>query len=237
MQMSLRIPELKEYLRKQLELFTPDGKTSHYYNGKDIDLAISEAISRMEICFNEIKNPVYSDENGQTYFNHLHSDQYSQFLYWFMNSLWKISQNKIICDKTVILNKALNNLFITYKCELPPHFLFAHPTGSIIGNAGYADYLVVSQNVTINTGNDAIPSERKSWSTPILGKGLYLCAGAKIIGNKKIGNMVTVGVDAVIHNSEIKDNKIVYRNEHGEMVVKNNKNFAQNNYWRNGVVM
>lgn len=145
--------------------------------------------------------------------------------------------HKTICDKTVILNKALNNLFITYKCELPPHFLFAHSTGSIIGNAGYSDYLVISQNVTINTGNDAIPSEKKTWPTPIWGKGLYQCAGAKIIGNRKIGNMVTVGVDAVIYNSEIGDNKLVYRNEHGEILIKDNVRFVQKNYWRDGVGM
>lgn len=47
--------------------------------------------------------------------------------------------------------------------------------------------------------------------------------------------MVTVGVDAVIYNSEIGDNKLVYRNEHGEILIKDNVRFVQKNYWRDGV--
>lgn len=232
MQLSLEFKELKEYLRRQLNFFTPDGRTDKYFNGKDIDVAINQALNRMEKCFKEINNPAYSDNKGHVYFNHLHSDQYSQFLYWFMNSLWKESQNRIICDKTVLLNKALNNMFITYRCELPEIFLFAHPSGSIIGNAGYHDYLIISQNVTINTGNDALPNEKKDYPTPILGKGLYLCAGAKIIGNKSIGDMVTIGVDVTVHNTEIADNKLVYRNELGKVTIKENKNHIQEIFFR-----
>lgn len=71
------------------------------------------------------------------------------------NSLWNLSGNTILCSKIINLNKYLNGMFYSYKCKLPEIFLFAHPVGSIIGNASYSDGLVVFQNVTINTGDDA----------------------------------------------------------------------------------
>ncbi len=43
---------------------------------------------------------------------------------------------------------------MTYKCKLPKIFVFYHAVGSVIGNADYSDYLVVFQNVTINTALD-----------------------------------------------------------------------------------
>lgn len=97
----------------------------------------------------------YRAENGEACFSHLHSDQYSQFLYFLSNSLWNLSGNTILCSKIINLNKYLNGMFYSYKCRLPEIFLFAHPVGSIIGNASYSDGLVVFQNVTINTGDDA----------------------------------------------------------------------------------
>ena len=58
------------------------------------------------------------------------------------------------------------------------------------GKCGYEDYLIVLQNVTVNTGGD---------EPPHLGKRLILFAGAKIIGNQPVGDNVTIGVDAVVH--------------------------------------
>jgi serine O-acetyltransferase len=67
-----------------------------------------------------------------------------------------------------------------------------------------------------------------------LGKGLFLGAGAKIIGNKKIGDRVSISVDTVVYNREIGDDKVVMTDESGRLVIKNRikpKCFAQN-YFR-----
>lgn len=216
---------LKNYIANQLDNFYPDG---YKLIGKDVDIALDLALSRLEYCFKHILLRGYRDEVGEARFSHLHSDQYSQFLYFFSNSLWEVSQNDVLCSKLVALNKALNGMFYSYKCKLPQIFLFAHPVGSIIGNASYSDGLVVFQNVTINTGDEL----NGSGATPKLGKGLFLAAGAKIIGEKSIGDRVSIGVDAMVYNQNISDDSVVIRERDTGKIVcsrrKKSKCMAQN---------
>ena len=100
--------EMKHYLQCQMENFFPDRKTGSYFQGSDIDCAINEAYERMENCFKVLTNSAYSNESGQSFFNYLHGDQYATFLYFFSNNLWKLSGNKLICDKALQLNRVLN---------------------------------------------------------------------------------------------------------------------------------
>ena len=219
--------EMKHYLQCQMENFFPDRKTGSYFQGSDIDCAINEAYERMENCFKVLTNSAYSNESGQSFFNYLHGDQYATFLYFFSNNLWKLSGNKLICDKALQLNRVLNSLFLSYKCEMPDIFYLAHPLGSIIGNADYADYLVISHGVTINTGDKV-----NGKSSPKIGRDVYLAAGAKIIGNEEIGDRVTIGVDATVFKRRIENDKLVIRDENGKIVVKENKNFLQQQFFR-----
>ena len=216
--LSLSTNELKHYISNQLNNFFPD---SCSFSGSDIDSALDLSLERTEFCFRDIKLPQYSNEQGQAIFSHLHSDQYSQFLYFLSNSLWNISQNKMICDKLIFLNKMLNGMFYSYKCKLPAIFLFVHPVGTIIGNADYSDFLVILQNVTVNTDCD-----ENGNAAPVLGKGLFLGAGSKIIGNKPVGERVSIGVNAVVHNTVIPDDSLVI-NKNGVIdIVQRKKEFC-----------
>ncbi len=215
MQISLSKEMLKQYIDWQLNHCFPDG---HVFRGEDIDQAFELALERTEYCFSYINNTAYTDGNGKTYFSHLHSDQYAQFLYYLSNSLWNISQNKPICDKIIYLNKALNGFFYSYKGKLPDIFFLTHPVGTVLGNAEYSNFLVVSQNVTVNTGI-AMDTELR----PKLGKGLYLAAGAKIIGNEPVGDRVSIGVDAVIYNQTVQDDQVVERAPNGSIIVRDRR--------------
>ncbi|MDQ0048943.1 serine O-acetyltransferase [Paenibacillus polymyxa] len=215
MNVSLTTSELKDYIAAQLENYFPD---KYNFGGRDIDSAIALALERTEYCFGKIISQGYT-RDGKTYFSHLHSDQYSQFLYFLSNSLWKISGNKPICDKLILLNKLLNGMFYTYNVELPNIFLFGHPVGSVLGKANYSDFLVVFQNVTINTSFDADGN-----AAPVLGKGLFLGAGATIIGNKSIGNRVSIGAGANVYNTQIPDDHMVIRDSLGELKIQRRKN-------------
>lgn len=188
---------LYQYLSLQLETFFPDGVP---FEGEDTRRAFKTALERVEQCFVHIALPGFSDEEGHTYLSHTHTDQYAMFLYFFMNSLWKISENKAICNKVMTLNRALHGFFVSYKCALPGIFCIQHPVGTVLGNARYSDYLVVLQNVTVNTG-----VSEDGTLVPKLGKGLYLGAGSKIIGNEPIGNRCSIGVNAIVYNQKIED--------------------------------
>lgn len=213
MYLSLPKENLKEYVACQLESYFPD---KYNFKGGDIDRAFELALERTENCFRYINNSAYSDNHGTAFFSHLHSDQYAQFIYYLANSLWNLSENKPICDKLIFLNKTLNGFFYSYKGKLPDIFFLTHPMGSVIGNACYSDFLVISQNVTINTGED-----KEGKICPELGKGLYLAAGAKIVGNMPIGDRVSIGVDAVVYNQQIQDDQVVLRAQDGHIVIRN----------------
>lgn len=229
MELQLKKSELKEYLGRQLEVFFPD---DYKMQGSDIDAAFELGLERLEKCFKCITFPAYSNESGETFFSHLHADQYAQFLYFFSNSLWNISENKIICDKVLNLNRLLNGFFLSYKCKLPDYFFLGHPVGAIIGNAVYNDYLVVFQNVTVNTDQkeDGSPA-------PEIGRGVFLGAGAKIIGNKRIGDRVSLSVDTLVYNTEIPDDSVVIKSNTGDIIIKERKKelcMAQN-YFRDRI--
>ena len=216
MELSLSSEQLKNYVAKQLDTFLPD---QYSLTGSDVDRAWNLALERTEYCFEKIALRGYSYEisegKWQSTFSHLHSDQYSQFLYYLSNSLWETSQNVKLCSKIINLNKILNGMFYSYKAGLPDIFVFGHPVGTIIGNANYSNYLVIFQNVTINTG-----TESGNGKDLKLGKGLFLGAGAKIISNEPIGDRVSIGVDAVVHQQKIEDDNVVFKNEQGQIIIK-----------------
>lgn len=216
MQTSLTISELCEYLIKQLNVFFPDESV---FDKEKLGTAVEIALLRCEMCFRHILIPGYRGENGAM-FSHLHMDQYGTFLYFVSNTLYKSydMDAKIICDKLLNLNRMLNGFFLSYKCPMPEVFVLAHPVGSVIGNALYSNGLYISQNVTINTHTDSYGNLDLK-----IGKGCFLGAGAKVIGNQEIGDRVSIGVDTVIYNQRISNDSVCYLNNAGNIVVRPRK--------------
>lgn len=214
--LSLDKDELQDYLIRQIDYRFPDKKTHFDFHDKMISKAFDEGLERTENCFNHISIRGY-EKNGECYFNHLHMDQYSQFLYFFSNSLWKLADNQELCSKLILLNRDMSGCWFSYKAALPDIFVLAHPVGTVIGhiNVEFSDYLVILQNVTINS----LPN-----SSLKLGKGLYLGAGAQIIGGGVIGNCVTIGAGTTVRNPNVPDDFIVYRDDtNGKIVQKPNR--------------
>jgi len=67
---------------------------------------------------------------------------------------------------------------------------------------------VIFQHVTI--GYNSLP-DSKGKGAPIIGENCYIGAGAKIIGNVKVGDNVRVGANCVVYK-DIPDNSIVVSN-------------------------
>lgn len=211
--LSLPTQELYEYVNVQTMMYFPDKCT----RGGDRN-AFNLALERLEYCFMHISTKGYQ-ENGQARFYHLHMDQYSAFLYYYANSIWKLKGNTAFADKLILLNRALSGMWVSYKNNLPDIFLLAHPVGSVLGNANYANYLVVLQNVTVNTVEKV--KDNLSYN---IGEGCFLSAGAKIVGDVNIGDWCTVGVNTVLHNRNLPDNTLAYNDSNGGLVVKSHDN-------------
>ena len=99
--LSLSTQELYEYINGQVEMYFPD-KSMVKGDRRSFDLALE----RLEYCFKHISLKDYQ-KNGVVQFYHLHMDQYSTFLYYYANSIWKNGGSKIFADKLVLLNRAL----------------------------------------------------------------------------------------------------------------------------------
>ncbi|QYR55808.1 hypothetical protein [Fusobacterium hwasookii] len=212
---------LLEYIIKQLNNFFPDKEINLT---DDIKKSFKVSLSRMEYCFSFIKNSAYN-KDGVVTFDHLHTDQYLQFIYFWANTHWRMGYEESFSKKLANLHRYLSGMFLSYKCELPDIFFIFHSVGTVIGNASYDNFLVISQSITINTG-DIINNVRH----PILGKGLYLGTHAKIIGNQSIGDYVSIGVEAISFKNDVPSNCNVIRVE-GKDVLRKRKNslcFAQN---------
>lgn len=207
--LSLPRDELYSYVTKQANKFFPDNCTS----GGD-KRAFDLALERLEYCFERIKTRGYQ-ENGMPSFYHLHMDQYSQFLYYYANSIWTLDGNTAFSDKLVLLNRALSGMWCSYKNKLPNIFLFMHPVGTVLGNAFYSDYLVVLQNVTVNTMLDS-----KGNLSLHVGKGTFFSAGSSVIGNSNIGDWCTLGVGAVLRNRSLPSGHLACRDEDGSLQIK-----------------
>lgn len=216
MLISLKTDELHCFLNSQLTFHFPDINNPIKFNDKAIKSSFSESLERLEYCFSHIAVRGYHREE-QVYFNHLHLDQYSQFLYFFSNSLWKNTQQDDLCSRIVLLNRCLSGCWFSYKGNFPNIFILVHPVGSVIGhlNVKFSDYLVVLQNVTINGVSDCSLN---------LGKGLFLAAGAQIIGGGSIGDRVSIGANTTVRLPNIDNDKIVYRDDStGVITIKSNQ--------------
>lgn len=107
---------------------------------------------------------------------------------------------------------------------LPENFLLMHPLGSILGNAQYGNYLVVYQSVTIG-GNPKL-------EYPIIGEGAVFFAGAKVIGNSKIGENAIIGASVTINNEDIPDNTVCFLDKENRRQFKLNKQSNRKSYFR-----
>lgn len=210
--LSLPSGELLSYIEKQANHLFPDNTS---FKGDDIKSAFILGLDRLENCIKSITLPGYHNDKGETVFSHMHADQYAQLLYFFGNSLWRMGGSKAVCDKLLAMNRVLHSLFLSYKCNMPDYFVLGHPLGTILGNADYSNFLVVFQGVTVNTEKDADGNP-----APHLGKGLFLAAHSKIIGNQTIGDRVSLSVSTMIYGKDIPSDCVALTNENGVVEIR-----------------
>lgn len=165
-----------------------------------INMKMGEAISRCEYCFSYTANKYYSCD-GETFFNPYQSAQYTIFLYFFSNTVFRETNSRLLADKLYYLNKIMNACDIFYEVELPRFFMLDHPVGSVIGRAHYSAGFSFGQNCTVGNNKGIYP---------ILGENVRMCANSSIIGNCRIGNNVTIGTNSGVKDENIPDNSIVF---------------------------
>lgn len=161
---------------------------------------INKALKRTERCFKKNSNKYYN-RNGETYFNPFHSGQYSIFLYYLSNTIFKDIKNNTLSDRIYYLNKMLNGLDLYYEIQLPDIFMLDHPVGSVMGRAKYGNYFSFSQNCTVGNNKGYFPT---------IGENVKMLSNSKVIGKSIIGNNVILSANSYVKDENIPDNHIVF---------------------------
>lgn len=216
--LSITVPGLVAYVTKQLNCFFPD---DNIITEDTINTIIFEAINRLEQCFQTISLPYYRKDDNP-YFNHLHGDHYSSFLYLLSRQAY-LNGVESVAAKIFLLNKALFGIDAFYTIQLPESFVFVHPIGTILGRATYSNFFVVYQGVTIGANADGV--------YPAFSERTILFSNSSIIGDSKIGGNFIIGANSSLINSSVPDNKVVVGNYPKHNILTNISNQISNYFY------
>lgn len=198
-QLSLPKDELQTYVAHQLNQFFPDNRLS----GEEALFArsVDQALERAEYCFSHVALPAYHRDHV-TLFSHLHADQYTVFLWFLSNSVWKLFEDDAIASKLFCLNKALNGIMCMYDAGMPDIFLILHGCGTVLGKASYSNYFVCCHNCTVGAVHGIYP---------VLSRGVAMAPNATVVGNCTVGSCSTIGTHALLRNRDLPGNTLYYR--------------------------
>ena len=217
---SLHGKDLQTYVIRQLDHFFPDHQVPE--NDDLFSKAISTALARVEHCFEHVALKAYNDHQV-TRFSHLHADQYTVFLWFLSNSVWKVFEDESFASKFFCLNKALNGIMCMYDAELPDIFLILHGNGTVLGKAQYSDYFVCCHGCTVGAVYGSYPT---------IQKGVAMAPYSTIVGSCTVGPCSTIGTQALLRNQTIGANTLYYSDIHtGQSMTKNvEHSWAQSYY-------
>ena len=200
--MHLSRTELARYVARQLDTFFPDGchPEAHTLVGAHLDAALV----RLGRCINEVRwwTP---DE-----FDHLHSSQYTIFLYYLANTLWQATGERALCSKLFGLNKALNGIDLFYEIEMPEVFFIGHSVGIVFAKATYGNHLVVYQNSTVGKNHGV---------APVLGQGVVMYPNTAIVGRCQVGDGTVLAQGTSLVNADTPGRCTVFGASTGAGVV------------------
>ena len=189
MNFSLPQHSLQVFVEQAVSHLLPDGH-GHPHSGTS---CFDKALERVEHCFQAIHLKYYNI-NGSITFNHLHADHMATLLYLYANTIWHTTGDDAYPIRLCYANKIMHGLDLHYNVEMPEHFLFVHPIGTVLGRAIYGDYLAVYQGVTVGALTTTYPT---------FGSGTILYANSSVLGNSVLGDDVIVGAHALVRDIAI----------------------------------
>ncbi len=182
-----------------------------------IDVHLDEALRRVGRCIDQVR----MWRPGE--FDVLHSSQYCIFLYYLANTIWRREQQRSICTKLFLLNKALNAIDCFYEIELPDVFFIGHSVGIVLAKATYGNHLVLYQNSTVgkNHGN-----------APVLEHGVIMYPNTAIIGDCLVRerSVISQGVSVINRNTEA--NRVAYSGERGGLIFRPSSHQILSDFFR-----
>lgn len=203
--MTLDHESLASYVTRQVNHLFDDGQP---VLEEDIHYLLPQVLSRLEHCFVHINNKYFFDGTSAV-FNHLHSDQYSMFLYLLCNAAYKARAPSGLPAKLFLLNKSLHGIDAFYEVELPSIFLFVHPLGTVLGRGRYSDYFLVYQRCGVGSNHDIYPT---------LGPYTTLRPGSAILGDCTLFGNNTVAAESLLLDRNLLSDSMYIGNPRDYMI-------------------
>lgn len=176
--------------------------------------SIETALQRLEKNFAGINNKYYRKDN-EIVFRMEHTVQYSIFLYFLSNQLYKDGVEEAAAY-IYYLNKIMHSVDWFYAIELPENFYAEHPMGCVLGRAQFGNYFFVHQGVTVGEQYRGGVFYR-----PKIKDYVVMYPDSKVIGDCIIGNKVLISANTYIKDTNIPDNSIVFGQSPNLIIKKN----------------
>ena len=194
---------LLDYVCRQLDHFFPDGRLAA--GRPALESALPDALQRLGRCIDAVRWWPPGE------FDHLHSSQYTTFLYFLAHTLWRAGGERALCNKLFGLNKALNGIDLFYEIEMPEVFFIGHSVGIVLAKARYGNRLVLYQNSTVGKNHGIAPS---------LGEGVVLYPNSAVIGRCRIGDGSVIAQGVSVINRDTPGAGTVFQGNAGDLVFK-----------------
>lgn len=214
MQLLISRPEILDNLCRQIDSFFSCSEEERSV----LETYLDKSLERLEKCLQGVDNKYFKTELGTVKFNPFHSVQYMTFLYTLANELYRNGASSTLSDKLYYLNKTMNGLDMFYAIELPEVWSAEHPVGSVLGRAKYGEGFFFYQGCTVggNRGKDGI------LHYPLIGNNVRMYANSSFIGKCNIGDNVILGAGALVKDTDIPSNSIVF-GQSPNLIIKENK--------------
>ncbi len=214
MQLLISRSQILDNLCRQIDLFFSCSEEERSV----LETYLDKSLERLKKCLQGVDNKYFRTELGIVKFNPFHSVQYMTFLYTLANELYRNGASSTLSDKLYYLNKIMNGLDMFYAIELPEVWSAEHPVGSVLGRAKYGEGFFFYQGCTVggNRGKDGI------LHYPLIGNNVRMYANSSFIGKCNIGDNVILGAGALVKDTDIPSNSIVF-GQSPNLIIKENK--------------
>lgn len=166
----------------------------------DLNSYQNTVLERLEECFKHCGNKYYYS-NEKYIFSPFHSVQYSIYLYYLANTIFRIEGENDLSEQLYYLNKVMNCVDWYYEISLPDVFCAEHPLSSVMGRATYSNKFFFYQGCTVGGNKGEYPS---------IGENVTMYSNSTIIGKSEIGNNVIISTGSIVKDETIPSNSIVF---------------------------
>ena len=203
------------YVGRQLDNFFPDGKLAQQF--PLLEHAMPSALRRVQHCINAVRMWPHGE------FDHLHSSQYCQFLYYLAHTVWRASGERALCNKLFGLNKALNGIDLFYEIEMPEVFFIGHSVGIVLAKATYGERLVLYQGCTVGKNHGV---------APVLGNEVVMYPGSRVLGSSVLGDGTVLAQGVSVMSRQIPGRCLVFSGSNGELTLRPSRRDLQGDFFR-----